>query len=346
MNTTYPIDFVIPWVDGNDPAWQAERAKYRNETGDSRSARFRDWGVLHYWFRGVEKFAPWVNKIHFITWGHVPEWLNTEHPKLHIVNHKDYIPEKYLPTFSSHPIELNMHRIDGLAEHFVYFNDDTFITRPVKETDFFRNGLPCDSAVMKPVSMKCFDDVIDLNNIIKAEQNNLLIINHIFDKKSVLKKYWRKFFSLKYGLALISSLLVLPYRDICGFHIHHLPSSFLKSTFEQVWKDNFYNLDRTSQNKMRFNTDVNQWLMSWYQICQGKFIPVSLKRGKCFHTGGHLREMVDAIVQQKYSMICCNDSSADSEFENDLNALQTAFNSILPEQSSFEKTVSMDSNGQ
>ncbi|MBQ6357217.1 MAG: capsule biosynthesis protein CapK, partial [Solobacterium sp.] len=38
--------------------------------------RFKDWGLFKYWFRGVEKFAPWVNKIYFITWGHVPTWLD------------------------------------------------------------------------------------------------------------------------------------------------------------------------------------------------------------------------------------------------------------------------------
>ena len=116
------IDFVIPWVDGNDPQWRAEKAKY-DPSGMPQSdapERYRDWDNLQYWFRGVEKFAPWVNRIHFITWGHLPPWLDTSNPKLNIVKHTDYIPEKYLPTFSSHAIELNMHRIEGLAEHFVF----------------------------------------------------------------------------------------------------------------------------------------------------------------------------------------------------------------------------------
>lgn len=337
MNTTYPIDFVIPWVDGNDPAWQAERAKYRNETGDSRSARFREWGVLHYWFRGVEKFAPWVNKIHFITWGHVPEWLNTEHPKLHIVNHRDYIPEKYLPTFSSHPIELNMHRIDGLAEHFVYFNDDTFVIRPVKETDFFRNGLPCDSAVMKPLNMDCHAILPTPVNIVRAEFNNMFVINHHFKKNTVLKNNFSKFFTFKYGKFLISTFLMLPYPDISGFHIHHLPTSFLKRTFEEVWKENPEVLDITCQHKFRSSTDVNQWLMEWYQFCQGNFVPVSVSRGKCLHTSDNMNLICDIIKKQKYKFFCCNDSSSDVAFANDVKALQDVFNRIFPTKCSFEK---------
>ena len=136
----YPIDFIITWVDGNDPLWQAEKAKYQAVKGDASVNRYREWDTLRYWFRGVEKFAPWVNKVFFVTWGHLPSWLNTEHPKLRIVKHTDYIPSEYLPTFSSRPIDMNFHRIEDLSEHFVYFNDDMFLLRPVQQADFFVNG--------------------------------------------------------------------------------------------------------------------------------------------------------------------------------------------------------------
>jgi hypothetical protein len=126
------IDFVLTWVDGSDPVWQAERAKYDTSGITGNNAHYRDWGTLKYWFRSVERFAPWVRKIHFVTCGQVPEWMNTEHPKLNLVNHADYIPAEYLPTFSANPIELNFHRIAGLSEQFVYFNDDTFLSSPVE----------------------------------------------------------------------------------------------------------------------------------------------------------------------------------------------------------------------
>ena len=144
----FPIDIVIPWVDGADPVWQQERARFQPSSGaDSSAARYRDWDTLRYWFRGIERYAPWVRTIHFITYGHLPAWLNTSNPKLHVVNHRDYIPKEYLPTFSSHTIELNMHRIEGLAEHFLYFNDDVFLNAPTKPEDFFMKGLPADTAV-------------------------------------------------------------------------------------------------------------------------------------------------------------------------------------------------------
>ena len=100
---------------------------------------------MKYWFRGVEKYAPWVNQIHFITCGHLPNWLNTNHKKLHIVKHSDYMPKDSLPTFNSNAIELLIHKIDGLSEQFVLFNDDIFIIDKVKESDFFKNGIPCNT---------------------------------------------------------------------------------------------------------------------------------------------------------------------------------------------------------
>ena len=96
------IDFVITWVDGNDPEWQREKKARLGHMGipasvDDRKERYRDWDNLQYWFRGVEKYAPWVRKIHFVTWGHHPKGLNTEHTKLNIVRHEEFIPEKIPP---------------------------------------------------------------------------------------------------------------------------------------------------------------------------------------------------------------------------------------------------------
>ena len=155
MKTENSIDIVITWVDGNDPEWRSEKNKTRYDKEqlvetDDREERFRDWENLRYWFRGIENCAPWVRKVHFVTWGHLPKWLNTKHPKLNIVRHTEYIPPEFLPTFNSHTIEWNMHRIPGLSEKFVYFNDDMFLLKRTGETDFFRNGLPVDMLALQP----------------------------------------------------------------------------------------------------------------------------------------------------------------------------------------------------
>ena len=148
----FDIDFVIPWVDGSDPEWRNRKREYcKSISGysdlDDREERYRDWGLLPYWFRGIEKFAPWVRKIFFICDQDPPAWLNRQNNKLIIIRHEDYLPDEYRPAFSSHPIELNIHRIYGLSERFVYFNDDTFLNKPVKTNKFFKNNLPCDKYI-------------------------------------------------------------------------------------------------------------------------------------------------------------------------------------------------------
>ncbi|MCQ2452388.1 MAG: stealth family protein, partial [Oscillospiraceae bacterium] len=181
---TGPIDIVIPWVDGDDPAWRAQRSLYRADSNaDGSDARYRDWDTFRYWFRGVEENAPWVRTIHLITWGHLPAWLNTDHPKLHIVRHEDYIPREYLPTFSSHTIELNLHRIPGLSEQFLYFNDDVYLTSPAEPSDFFRGGQPVDTAVFGIIKNS------DTSNFMPYIMLNMLgIINMHFSKRSMLKR--------------------------------------------------------------------------------------------------------------------------------------------------------------
>ena len=100
------IDFIVLWVDGADPEWQKERAAFCPDAVNNGSDvnRFRDWDLMRYWFRGVEHFAPWVNRVFFVTNGQVPQWLNTAHPKLRLVKHEDYIPSQFLPTFNSNVI--------------------------------------------------------------------------------------------------------------------------------------------------------------------------------------------------------------------------------------------------
>ena len=52
----------------------------------------------------------------------VPSWVDRS--VVNVVLHKDIIPERFLPTFNSTTIEMFMHRIPGLGEEFLYFNDD------------------------------------------------------------------------------------------------------------------------------------------------------------------------------------------------------------------------------
>ena len=142
------IDFVVAWVDGNDLVWREKKAQYDGsintfKEGMNSEKSYREWGTFKYWFRGVEKFAPWVNKIYLVTDQQKPSWLDINSEKLVLVDHAEIICNDYLPVFSANPIESNIHRIPGLSEHFVFFNDDMYLTAPVEPIDFFsEDGLP------------------------------------------------------------------------------------------------------------------------------------------------------------------------------------------------------------
>ncbi len=326
------IDFVITWVDGSDKEWQKEKAKYKKVPSGNDVNRYRDWDILKYWFRAVEKFAPWVNKIHFVTWGHLPKWLNTNNPKLHIVKHEDFIPKECLPTFSSRPIELNFHRIKGLEEQFVYFNDDFFITKPVKETDFFKNGLPCDSfietALMSNGSRDKFANVI---------LNNMTINNSIFNKRDVYKKNFFKIFNIKNGIQNFRTLLLLPWPYISELYNPHTADAYLKSTYEIVWKKEEKWLMDASHNKFRGFDDLSQYVFRYYQLMSGNFTPRKINFSHYFELSNQNDRLVKAIKKQKYHLICLNDSNPDINYLKVQKEIKDAFDSILPEKSSFEK---------
>lgn len=327
------IDIVIPWVDGTDERWLGDYSHYSSlvPQGDKSPIRFRDWGLLRYWFRSIEKFMPWVNTIHFVTEGHFPEWLNLEHPKLNWIKHSDFIPEKYLPTFNANTIELNLHRIPALSEQFIYFNDDIFILKPLQPERFFQKGLPCDYAVMtaKPAS----------GGIIHMAINDLDILDTHFDKHFQIKKNLNKWFNIKYGKGLISNLLLYPWKEFSGFIDPHLTNSFLKSTFTKVWEQAPNVLDKTCLSKFRNNENVNQWLMRYWQFAEGKFIPYNTQKNNLNIdiTDKSVTDICKYILGQSFEMICINDSTAISDFKKSKALITESFEKILPVPSLFEE---------
>lgn len=326
------IDFVVCWVDGNDPVWREDKARYMpNSSEDNREVRFRDWDNLQYWFRGVEKFTPWVNKVHFVTYGHLPPWLNQKAPKLHIVRHEDYIPREYLPTFSSRPIELNLHRIPGLEDKFVYFNDDMFVLRPLESQDFFRDGLPTDFAITSTVSTSTKND----NGPI-VKMNNLGVMNSNFDKKAQIKKFFWKWVTPAYGWNALRNLAFYGQHRFKGFSNNHLPFSFLKKSYEEVWAAEPEIMDDTCRRKFRSRLDVNQWLIRYWQLAQGNFRPIGRHyKGSVFELGRDNEKLFSVIENQTWRMVCINDNPG-IDFDAIQQKMNGAFEKILPEKSSFE----------
>jgi hypothetical protein len=332
MRESYPIDFIVTWLDGNDPEWQAEYKKYyKEEKGiDMSIARNRDWDNLQYWFRSIEKFAPWVNKIHLVTYGHLPKWLNKDAEKLNIVKHADFIPKEYLPTFSSFPNALNLHKIKGLSEHFVLFDDDMFLGKKVARTRFFKNGKPVDIAQLTPVS-----PALPFGHYLL---NNANLMHRRYNFKSVISKNFFKWFNIKYGLSVnLKNLFLLPFANNLTLKNPHIAIPSLKSTYEKLWTEEFDVLDATCKSRFRNYADVLYWAIRYEQLLSGNFVPHSIKDTHTdLITDQRAEEIANYIIKQKYALFCINDSNDIVDFEKTKDIINSALEKLLSGKSSFE----------
>lgn len=327
------IDFVITWVDMNDPKWKDSFAKHSGKIDNTKNevseARFRDHGLLRYWFRGVEKFAPWVRKIHFVTCGQSPEWLNTAHPKIQMVNHEDYIPSQYLPVFNSSLIEIYLHKISDLAEHFVYFNDDFFIINHIPKERFFKNGIPQDIAAFRMnLGMSLWS---------KCLKNNIRIINQRFDKKEIMKRDYDKWYNPIYGTKARLTHLLSWYNKFITLRTPHNAQPYLKKTFEEVWEYAGEELTKMSKNKFRTPNDYTQELFRTWQICQSYFEAYNTYDDtKMFPLLFRAEKAIKAVSNQSYSLVCLNDNEHMRHYDQTMGRVEQAFMHILPEKSLFE----------
>lgn len=317
------IDFVITWVDGADPNWQEKKKQYVKQTEEFR---YRDWELLPFLFRGIEKYAPWVNHVYLVTDEQVPVWLNTDCKKLTVVDHKEFIPREYLPTFNSHTIELNLHRIDGLAEEYVYFNDDLFLTNPCEEADFFIQGLPCDEAALNGINGtdEMFASILF---------QNMSIINRYYSNRNV-KKHWCKWLNLKYGRNVLRTLLLLPFRRLQGIYNHHGPMSLLKTTGEKLWQRDEKILCETCSHRFRTAFDVSIYLYRYEQLLSDRFVP---RRNRNCYLEVDMPLSVIRRGMKKSKSICLNDKEMDElSYESRKAELIKLFLEKFPEKSMFE----------
>lgn len=331
MNQCGPIDFVMTWVDNTDVNWCKKKAKFTNAefSEGNEDARYRDWNTLKYWFRGVEKFAPWVRTVYFITDNQKPEWLNFEHPKLKWINHSDFIPKEYLPTFNSNTIEWNLHRIEGLSENFVYFNDDVFLINKTKPKDFFINAVPCDL----PNLGVLYPDGLFSHTMF----NNMGLLNRHFSFKKAIKQNPSKWIK-KQSLGGLLKLILYGRRDAVPYSVsYHIHTKFNKKNFEILWEKEYEIIHETCKNRLRTKDDVTLYCVRDWQLFSNEFTPQK-PIGKYFTTESISRnnEAIKCIEKQKAKIICLNDTEDEINFKDHRIKVIKAFEKILPEKSSFE----------
>ncbi|MFT4216316.1 MAG: Stealth CR1 domain-containing protein [Micropruina sp.] len=180
LSVVEPIDIVYTWVDDSDPAWRRRRASVDPPQGGLSTdalhgGRTENRDELRYSLRSVSAYAGWYRHIWIVTDGQRPAWL-ADHPRLTVVAHREIFGDpEVLPTFNSHAIESQLHHIDGLAEQFLYFNDDVFIGRPIRPELFF-TGARLAKFSIAPNAIDRQGEPGRLNGAMLAARNNRALL--------------------------------------------------------------------------------------------------------------------------------------------------------------------------
>lgn len=227
-----PIDLVYLYVNSSDEEWIAKRNQYAMDQ-INRTCRFRDNKELMYSLRSVEKYAPWIRNIYIVSNSSMPAWLNTDHPKLHVVSHETIMPADSLPCFNSYVIESYLHRIPGLSEIFLYSNDDMFFGNHVSPDFFVKNGKPI-------VRMR--------KQVIAPSINyNKTILN---SKKAIFDHYGKEY-------------TLTPWHNI---------DVYTKSGMEACAKEFRTEFEACSHNHMRTDNDLERVIFHYYLLANDSCI--------------------------------------------------------------------------
>lgn len=329
------IDFAVMYVDGSDPVWREKMLGYRGAQGEIPEQQYRDYGVFRYWFRAVAENAPWVHKIYVVTDHQTPEWLNTDDEKIVPVDHTDFIPERYLPLFKSSAIECNIHRIPGLSDTFVLFNDDVYLNAAVREEDFFVNGLP------KYYAGQSLFEERNLTPFDSAVFTSMTAVNRSVPEEVIRKTYKTKLFNPVLGAGAWRNFLLALIGGrgrVSRFEDEHLAAPILRTTMEEIWQKESELLEKTSSDRFRSIGDVNQYIFRYYDCARGNFIPRARWNG-FYKPTAHPNEAWEADIREgKNRCICLNDGGASQE---EIPAVKqrmiAAFEARYPNKCRFEK---------
>ena len=284
------MDAVITYVNSEDKTWREEYGKHVKSTIEE--ARYRDWGTLQYLIKGIRQFMPFIENIYLVV--STPSQITgIDVSEVNVVYHKEIIPEKYLPTFNSCTIEMFLHKIPGLSEEFIYFNDDTFVIKPMKKTDFFVDDKP----VLNPHLQKCSQ--FDINSIFVQQcKNSTELIRSKFVKKYPINVFIRQ---------------------------EHIMRPMLKSTYEVVWETCEKEIIN-SLTRIRTKRNYNAYLFNNYDVMKGYYVQKELPY-KYIKTSDSINSIISDITSDKFSVVCINDSGA--VCKNDKDAINGAFENAI-----------------
>lgn len=309
------VDLVYLWVDGSDPKWQKKRNAITGNEGENSDinckGRFFDNDELKYSLRSVEKYAPWIRKIFIVTDNQIPNWLDITNSKIKIIDHTDMLPQESLPCFNSDLIEKFLYKIPGLAEHFLYANDDTFINKPIYPHTFFaEDGFPIVRFCRKPFRKIRWYYKVNI-------------------QKKTLQNYKQK-------IENASKLVEKKYGTYHSGLPHHNIDAYLKSDYKRVVEDIFADKFKEELEHHIRNSEDTQRIIFLY-------VALSEKRGHLHYVSK--KESLDLHIYkdkpykdfEKYQpvLFCMNDSQHVQD--SDRVRAKAFLDNRFPEKSKFEK---------
>lgn len=318
MKKDFEIDLVYLWVNGNDQKWLEEKEEWQTRLGicsqSTNNCRFIDNQELKYSLRSVEMNAPWINKIFIVTNGQVPEWLDTSHPKIKIITHKEIMPADALPTFNSEAIETCIANIPELSEHFLYANDDTFINSPVSP-DFFFDG--------------------NGNPIVR-------LVKHDWKEEIIAKKLYLK--NVIYSMNLIKDKYGKEYK----YEASHNIDAYRKSHLNACKQEFIEEFERTCRYKFRTENSVQRTIFSYWMLanalgtpifCQNRVNDKTTKLEVLHQKITAPDNMKQTILKFKPSLLCINDGETVNP--NDRKSLKGFLTELYPQKQEWEKEFNL-----
>lgn len=309
------IDIVVPYVNPNDPNWQKLNAQYKACKGDNSKQRTRDIDIFKYFFRGIAKNCKWVRKIHLLvqSQSQIPTWLNTEHPKIHVVYHEEYIPPSYLPTFNTFVIEAFFHLIPDLSEHFITCNDDFFFVNETFEEDFFKDGLPVDNAKLtKYLTCNPIHDALYHGGKFNLFQNVLKSSQHI--EKQITGK--------------------------CPIYYNfHTPFGLNKTFLDNLWEKHYkILLPALQDSKFRREYNFVSWLYRYIRLDKKLYVKsdVPITDYSYRELGvSTMQDIMHDFIHKK--VVVLNDMLTEQNEAAIKTRIHKIFNVAFPNKSEFEK---------
>lgn len=291
------MDVVITYVDGFDPVWQRAYEEFTNVPVMDK--RFRDWGTLKYLLRGIETKMPFIRNVYLVVShpSQIPAWANTE--KLKIVLHSDIIPQEYLPTFNSTTIEMFLHRIKGLDEEYLYFNDDMFPVMDCQPTDFFCDG-----------------------KIVFGFTPHILALDMYKKQCRSSDRLARKLLGVRASWSFVRP--------------QHTCTPMLKSACEQVYEQAEPEI-LASLSALREEKNLNQYVFPDYLYYKGMVVRKRQSKKHFSVAVASPRKIGDFLRHPTRKMVCINDVQlSKKKYEAMRMEILAAFEFLLPQKSLFE----------